>query len=216
MRSLGTFVLAAVALCASPIANAADMPSKAAPVNTETAHTWAGFYIGAQAGYGLGHSKLDMSGVGSLATFDQSGGVFGGRFGYNWQPNEWMVAGLVIDGDYLGNVKDSVSGAASKFSWMSTVRARAGLLLTKNLLVYGTGGLAFAKGSLSLGTKNTITTDDVRAGFVVGAGTEYRFNQHWSAFGEWTWADFGRNTQFIVLTERSDIHKFVGGIAYKF
>lgn len=222
MRSLGTFVLAAVALCASSIANAADMlPTKAAPgaAPPSVAPLWSGFYVGVQAGGGFGHSKLDPLGGGAtLAAFDQSGGIFGARFGYNWQIGEWGVVGIVTTGDYIGNVKDTVSGIASKYSWMGTIGGRAGFLLRKNLLAYGTGGLAFAKGELGIPVTKTLTwtTEDLRAGFFVGAGAEYRFDRHWSVFAEWTWADFGRNSQFVVLSERSDLHKIVGGVNAKF
>src|SRR5262249_12065086 len=133
-------------------------------------------------------------------------------------PNEFLVVGLVIDGDYLGNVKDSVTGAATKFNWMGTVRGRAGILVSPRLLAYGTGGLAFAKGSLDLVASKTLTltSEDVRLGYIVGAGTEYRFNRNWSVFGEWTWANFDKNAQFAILSERSDIHKLMGGINFKF
>jgi outer membrane immunogenic protein len=76
----------------------------------EPIYNWAGFYIGANAGYGWGHANSSLSiadgganchfcGLGndvSLAqqagspSFSPKGFVGGGQFGYNWQASNWV------------------------------------------------------------------------------------------------------------------------------
>lgn len=196
-------------------AASADMPVKQAARNALAAEpaSWTGCYLGAHTGYALGHSKIDAMGGGSIASFDEKGWVVGGQFGCDVQAGQFVVVGIGADGTYLANVKDTVSGVQSQFSWMGTVFARAGLLLTNDWLIYGKGGLAFAKTGLGFGP---ITTDDVRLGFAVGAGTEYRISKNWSWALGYEYVDMGRNTQFIVLSQKSDLHKFVTGVNYRF
>lgn len=206
--------LALALVCASS-AFAADMPVKQAGRNAMAADpaSWSGCYIGAHTGYALGHSKIDAMGGGSLASFDEKGWVVGGQFGCDVQAGSFVVVGIGADGTYLANVKDTVSGVQSQFSWMGTVFARAGLLLSHDWLIYGRGGLAFAKTGLGFGP---ITTDDVRLGFDVGLGTEYRITKNWSWSLGYDYVDLGRNTQLIVLSQKSDLHKFTTGLNYRF
>ena len=83
------------------------------------------------------------------------GGLQGG---YNWQIGTWLV-GAEADFDW-SDAKGSVSRegtispiaqipaavvAADKVNWLATVRARLGYLATPNLLLFGTGGLAYGE-----------------------------------------------------------------------
>jgi outer membrane immunogenic protein len=61
-----------------------------------------------------------------------------------------------------------------------------------NVLLYGTGGLAFGgvQDKLTyLGT--TVTADATRTAFAAGGGVEYAFNPAWSAKVEYLYFDLG-------------------------
>ena len=83
--------------------------------------------------------------------------------------------------------------------WFATARARAGVVLAERHLLYVTGGAAFAEynwlKALDFpgfpGFRYQGTFSDSRAGWVVGAGWEYAFNNNWSAKVEYLHMDFG-------------------------
>jgi outer membrane immunogenic protein len=98
------------------------------------AFSWAGPYLGGNLGYAWGS-------VHNSAT--KPDGVFGGvQGGYNWQSGP-LVFGL--EGDIQASAADDTF-APWKFSnpWFGTVRGRLGYAFN-NVLVYGTGGLAFGE-----------------------------------------------------------------------
>ena len=87
------------------------------------------------------------------------GGGFGGfQIGYNWQVSpKWLVG---VETDFQGSSIDGIGTTASLVSaptltatvsaeqhvrWFGTVRARLGFLAQDNLLIYGTGGLAYGR-----------------------------------------------------------------------
>jgi outer membrane immunogenic protein len=105
------------------------------------------------------------------------------------------VSGVVLGSPSSGN-------ASEKFNLLGSARARLGWLPSQNLLVYGTGGLAWSqitKGSFTetaaVGT--TSTTDISQAtwewGWVGGLGVETRIAQtNWLGRVEYLHYDFGR------------------------
>jgi outer membrane immunogenic protein len=117
-----------------------------------------------------------------------SGFIAGGHGGYDWQQGSW-VYGLAADLSGSG-LRSSMSGgltggdcpfdAAStraKIDWYGTVRGRIGWS-AGNVLLYGTGGLAFGDVNLSssytAGNATTIASvSEVKGGFVVGGGLDY-------------------------------------------
>ena len=82
-----------------------------------------------------------------------------------------------------------------------TVRARAGLLMTPNVLAYVTGGFAWAQTSQSVTagfsslsqTLNGAATNTVVGG-TVGAGVEWVLGNRWSVAGEYLYARLGSNS----------------------
>jgi outer membrane immunogenic protein len=140
-------------------------------------------------------------------------GVIGGfQVGYNWQmaPN-WIFG---IEGDLnLSAERASTSFSSSydcegpqrnaiicdlsqtrtaKIHWFDTVRARVGWLITPTMFVYGTGGLAFGRVSLSgtvmddlnsTGAGFRFSDSDIKAGYAVGGGVEGAF----ANTKDWTW-----------------------------
>jgi len=99
--------------------------------------------------------------------------------------------------------------------WFGTLRARAGFLVDPTWLVYGTGGLAFARTEFATSSSSTLTIAQTlsgtvlsttalpgsafsessdRVGFAVGAGVEKLLSQNWSVKGEYLFMDFGKHT----------------------
>ncbi len=195
--------IAVAALLASSVGSAfaADLPSTKSPpvfVAPVAPFSWSGFTVGVNAGIGIGASKFaDPVAMDGVAF---TGGV---GVGYNWQFANNFVLGGVADISYLGPIGGgSGTGVSnSQGGIFGTVRARLGYAFD-HLLVYGTGGFAYASGlapnsfagSGILGPGyaqgNLVSGNNVLGGYAVGGGLEYAFNNHWSVFGEYLYAHF--------------------------
>src|SRR5262245_33531626 len=153
------------------IAAAADLPMKAPPPPPPVpVSQWTGCYIGVNAGGTWGHMKDEWTpsvangvqgralvSANANATLDGSGFTGGGQAGCNLQLSA-TVLGLEGDIQYTGfDVRRDVffPGIAGVFlpsnfhedfssKWLATFRERLGWLVTPNVLVYGTGGVAVA------------------------------------------------------------------------
>jgi outer membrane immunogenic protein len=96
------------------------------------------------------------------------------------------------------------SGAEASIDWLATLRARAGYLVTPDVLVYGTGGLALTDLSVSNaysdnwvyngggvgGSKAALN----KGGYVFGGGAEWAVVRGWSLKAEYLHAEFGSLT----------------------
>ena len=136
----------------------------------------------------------------------------GAQAGYNWQMNRWVL-GVEGDINYNG-INDGVTVArpmvaplagtmlhseSDKLQWFGTVRGRAGVTATPNLLLYATGGLAFGQVKSASAVAFTITPDtyagsldQTRFGWTVGGGGEWMFAQNWSFKAEYLYVDLGK------------------------
>ena len=95
---------------------------------------------------------VSAQGTGSL---NKGSFIGGGQAGYNWQASSFVfgLEGDVQGLDYSrsiftssglpGSIATSNVSIGAKADWLATARARAGFLVTPQLLVYGTGGAAF-------------------------------------------------------------------------
>ena len=200
--------LTALSLCSA--AQAAD----GAPAG----YDWTGFYLGANVGIAWNNSNLDndiyTTGVlinelenkidGSQASF--TAGVL---LGYNYQVDR-VVLGMETDFNYLGFSDSNTGGLTGEFSdyttkssfdanWFGTIRGRLGYAFD-NLLVYGTGGIAYgpmcADGKVTQNFSSDITTwkgstDSTNWGWTAGAGAEYGID-NWSLGLEYLYVDLGR------------------------
>jgi outer membrane immunogenic protein len=238
MRQISTAIIGAAALSIVNFSGAfaADMPVKA-PI--AAAPSWTGWYAGLNAGYGWGRADTSLTTnaaeaafVGPLpfapnplpGTLRPSGFIGGGQIGYNHQFGN-MVAGLETDLSFAAMRKtDAATGPftiggnltttiESKLNWFGTLRARFGILPTDNLLIYGTGGLAYG------GVKTTTTasniapgncigfiycgsgsTSGVSVGWTVGGGLEYAVARQWTIKAEYLYLDLGsRSVTFSDL-----------------
>jgi outer membrane immunogenic protein len=143
------------------------------------------------------------------------GGLIGGTVGYNWQFGRG-VAGIEADFDWA-DIKASrlvdlpVGGptvrtsASQKIDFFGTVRGRVGGLLTDQFLLFATGGLAYANvksdanineffNAPGVGRQFIASTDQLRYGWTVGAGAEWKFAPNWSLKGEYLYYDLGGYT----------------------
>jgi outer membrane immunogenic protein len=155
--------------------------------------------------FGLGH--------------DLTGGFGGAQAGVNWQMTNWVwgfeadvqggsitgsrtITGTAVDClrvPACGNPANFVT-ASEKIDLFGTVRARAGFLATPNLLLYGTGGLAWANlrtsGDYHFATPidYAVSSSGFKAGWTAGAGFEYKFSGNWSVKGEYLYYDLGSSS----------------------
>jgi outer membrane immunogenic protein len=267
--------LAMLAVTASAPASAADMATKAPILQPAVAvyDPWAGFYVGANAGYSFGPwssnnpapNTLAAAGFGgfgpgltSTASPKVDGWLGGGQLGYNWQRNNF-VFGLEADFDWTGE-KATNAGAATllnvpfgdgrlllngassnewKLKWLSTVRARAGVLVAPQWLIFGTGGLAVGATRFSntttlsavaisgggvvttLATATTASTESkTKAGWTIGAGIENMFAKNWSAKFEYLYVDLGSYTFLTGTGSETNVklrdHIVRAGVNYHF
>jgi len=217
-----------------------------APPMIAPVYDWSGFYLGVNAGGAWGQfdptTSTVFSPTGYFATssvpaialvgaqrIDRSGFTGGLTAGYNWQASNW-VFGLESDFNYFhlsGRATGSavypccaptaftVTSSASS-DWLITARARAGVLVTPALLLYGTGGLAVANMKGTFIFTDTFATaaesaaiDTTRVGWTAGAGAEYGLMNGWSVKAEYLYVDLGR-----VSTTSTNLTAFTGAIPF--
>jgi opacity protein-like surface antigen len=257
LASVGT-----VALMLAGPAMAADQAPPAA-----AAWTWSGFYLGGHAGHGWAQDPFNAPGLsganipGFLLTGIDSKGFAGGfQAGANWQTGVW-VGGLEIDLSGTG-IKGATSAAVGplaigpatltassretdKFDWLGSARVRLGYLAWPNVLLYGTGGLAWTRfvqdldaaeavtqvGVGSISIAGSVSTPNWLFGWVAGVGGEARLlDTNWLARIEYLHYDFGDsgNSSQIdttggvvtLATSTTSGHRTIdvvrGGLSYKF
>jgi len=169
-----------VALGTAP-ALAADLPARTytkAPVVAPIGN-WSGFYLGAMGGYA------------------EKGALAGGTIGYNWQTGA-VVFGLEADGAWSNakpalNVTGAPAGTtfADRIDAMGTVRGRIGYAFDQ-VLLYGTGGYAWANNKVTATTLGVSTSDShTLNGWAAGAGVEVMFAPKWSFKAEYLYRQFG-------------------------
>ena len=182
--------LALIAAVWTMSAQAADFPRYNAPMTMNRNQwygpdSWAGPYLGGNLGYAWGSVDNNPTRPSGL-----EGGV---QAGYNWQTGPWVFG---VEGDIQATGADDTF-APWKFSnpWFGTLRGRAGYAFNSiNILLYGTGGLAF--GDLR-GETFGLSESHTRAGWAAGLGAEYGFAPHWSAKLEYLYVDLA-NSPFSI------------------
>jgi outer membrane immunogenic protein len=233
----------AIALTGSA-AFAADLPSRAPPpvyLPPPPIFTWTGFYIGGQVGgaWGTGSGHLtafdpvtDTLVATSLGGDNPSGVIGGGHLGFDYQLPGWnwfSSSGVVIgvegsvDGSSLSKtvvvtlpgvfLGSSTLAARSSLDIQGSIRGRLGIAWDR-VLIYGTGGVAFAgvNSDLTLSGVDTRVVPFVpffasrsrsnsRTGWTVGGGIEYALTNNWSIGAEYRFSDFGTIDRGTVFPE---------------
>jgi outer membrane immunogenic protein len=192
---------------------------------------WWGPYVGAEIGYGFdgGNRETELSG-GTFDGFSRNyglNGVIGGGFaGYNLQSGPF-VAG--VEGDFQGSDIHggwSSTGSGSyqqNLPWVASLHPRLGWVWGDRLLLYGTAGFAFGdiqETDRYLGGFS-FNRDQVRWGYTVGGGAEYKLWGPWNARVEYRWTSFTTNTDNVPKSTISEetstrFNQIEGGLSYHF
>jgi outer membrane immunogenic protein len=168
-------------------------------------------------------TAVAASGSGDLSSTEFTGGI---QVGYNWQRGNFIFGG---EGDFGAlNLSQSASTTGvfpfpflgttyalldrMSTSWLATVRGRLGYTVTPGLLLYATGGVAFADFKFSSSySDNAIdatfpggngfgSKSEVRAGWVVGGGGEWLLGGPWSIKAEYLYLDFGSMSVAVPIS----------------
>jgi outer membrane immunogenic protein len=147
-------------------------------------------------------------GLPQTAGIDLNGVLAGGTAGYNYQFGSNIVVGIENDFSWSSNsgsanlVPPFMTGMTytTTQAWLDTLRVRAGYTWNK-VLLYGTGGAAFANEELLLcdpapggcGSQSRIV-----AGWTAGMGAEYALMDHWSVKLEYLHAEFSAHYPLIT------------------
>jgi outer membrane immunogenic protein len=153
------------------------------------------------------------------ATYSQSvdaKGAFGGlQFGYRSRLSQLLVAGLEVDfqgasisgdGSTTGTavVGTATMSTEQELKWFGTVRGQLGFLLSPQLMVFGSGGLAYGRTEIT-GILSTTAISSVSSGSTIfggcaggGApclkGSDSQVSVGWTAGGCVEWALQGNAT----------------------
>ncbi|MGX4803630.1 outer membrane protein [Bradyrhizobium guangdongense] len=176
-------------------------------------HSWSGFYVGANAGYGVGRDRTTFgratalgSGLPETFTIAPGGAVGGGQLGYNWQFAQWLV-GVETDLQAAHQVDEACVGACEltfntgttiqrTLGWFGTARGRLGYA-TGPALLYMTGGAAYGQVRTGItdlggaGVVSSVNATHTKGGWTLGGGIEGAISGPWSAKLEYLYVDLG-------------------------
>ncbi len=252
-----TLVLAGMALLLAGPVMAADLATKqvykAPPL--VPVFTWTGCYLGADVGGAWAKqtaatTPVNVNQAPLAGDLSRGSGVIGGPYvGCNYQ----FMSGLVLgaEGDFswthLNGAADGpnlfANGApvgsggvnmTSSTDWIASLRARLGYAIMPNVLVYGTGGAAWARtaytgfDAFQGGCANCLTTSftDTGKGWVAGGGVEWApWSNNWILRLEYLHYELGgasstasfNPTQFTTFTFGDlKVDSVRAGLSYKF
>lgn len=140
------------------------------PAFADNNFDWSGPYVGVQGN--LDNSFLQIT---DLVTASGSNSAFSGGvdMGYNFSSDNF-VYGAEIDANFITGSQIDVAAKdtyRAQPSWYSTARARVGFS-SKNVLFYGTGGLAFGDMGVQNISSGLRVGPALQFGWVVGTGVE--------------------------------------------
>lgn len=154
-------------------------------------------------------AAFSSAGTGSLDPDGFTGGV---QAGYNLQSGN-IVMGVEVDFNAfsldgsrtvtapvptLPGLFTASTGIAT--DWLMTARARLGMAVSPNVLIYVTGGLALTDVEVSNGFSDTAlapasagasSSSKLKTGWALGGGMEMALNRNWTVRGEYLYVDFG-------------------------
>jgi outer membrane immunogenic protein len=197
-------------------------------------YSWTGIYVGVHIGHGSGTSDTTFNPLPTATQFvnlapqtlapDPSGALGGGQFGANWQHGHFVLG---AEFDFSASGMDGTKtitpitqnngtpfpgagfvSAHQDTRWVSTLRPRLGVTLVPRLLVYGTGGLAFAYVHESAitdfrpvgTTQYPAAINGTKKGWVGGFGAEIGLTRRWSVKGEYLHYNLGTDSQTVNAT----------------
>jgi len=181
-------------------------------------YDWTGFYIGVNAGVGLGRDRLQHDWLNNGSPYSiytsPQGGFGGAQIGYNWQTGSVLgpiVFGVEADiqGGGLSDNRTNLSLAGitttygQKLDWFGTARGRIGIA-NGPVLSYVTAGYAFGNVKTNAaesvgGLTTTFATDRTQSGWVVGSGVEAALGGNWTGKIEYLYLNLGNKTDVSTL-----------------
>jgi outer membrane immunogenic protein len=197
---------------------AADMPMKAQRGTVLDYVDWGGLYVGLHLGAGWGNVDATATAgpplgpFGPVTVFSATGNGFigGGQIGYNVQSGMFVygiqgdISGSGISGKGPCGILAFPIGCSFDVNWIATVTGRIGGLVNDRLLVYLKGGGAWLDADYAVSgivaAPFAVSQSTTVGGWVLGFGTEYKFSRNLSAFIEYNYMDFGKNTETFVLS----------------
>lgn len=198
--------------------------------------TWTGAYIGLNGGYAwqdrpVALTMNDPASINGISLVSGlsiphkiDGGFAGFQAGYNWQYAPRWLTGIETDFQFgkvggtpslplitsLAGVPGLVNFEES-VKWFGTLRGRLGFLATDNMLVYGTGGLAYGRVDHAANFRTDVATDALFAtysyscaggGNVCFNGNSSQIQFGWTVGGgaEFTlWNNITLKTEYIYV-----------------
>ncbi len=185
-----------------------------APEAVSEPYHWTGLRVGAMVGADWGYTNWNFVGVGSGTNPRFAGMLPGGLIGYDYQIGKWVV-GAGADMGWT-NANGTSACPTSPFlscenqaDWLATMTGRLGYTFwSDRVLTYAKAGLALADFTTKIScntdsqpTPNLIgglagcpgaSASKIGAGWIVGAGTEFGLNQHWSVRAETSYFDLSK------------------------
>ena len=196
----------------------------------------SGFYFGGHVGYLFGNATATFADPIPGATAGGTtpyGTVFGGvQAGYEHYFPSRLMLGLELDMSFpgaqdLGQVMSyratATATANQQLEYLASLRGRVGYAIDR-WTPFVTGGIAWASTRterIDLTTGNDdATPGNVRAGYVLGAGVDYRLDSKWSARAEYLYTSLPLNGFTFASPSRYDslydLHRVRVGLNYKF
>jgi outer membrane immunogenic protein len=179
------------------------------------------------------------SGVQARANWQTGPIVYGGEADFNaLQLKEKIVTTGNFPVPFLGNQFALTENVNT--DWLATLRARLGVTVAPNVLLYATGGAAFtdfgfsssysdnAIGGAFPGGTGSGSSSNMSTGWTVGGGFEWAFVKNWSVKAEYLFVDFPSKTFAVptsntpafsqTMQEKADLSASLArvGVNYKF
>lgn len=168
-------------------------------------------------------AAVGTSGSGTMSPRGLTGGL---QAGYNWQVGR-MVYGGEVDFAVLDFSETRTATGVFPFAFLgtqysvtnkttlnrlSTLRARWGMTVTPQVLLYATGGVALGHIQVSgaysdnaaditfPGGSGSASNSSMKAGWVIGGGAQWALDRRWSIKAEYLYADFGSVSVAVPVT----------------
>ena len=145
-------------------------------------NTWSGPYAGVTLGYGFNGTTTPITGE-----IDDNDGFVGGVFaGYNFQQDMFVYG---VEGDIgYGSIKGDNGFTQTESGLEGSLRARLGVAVTDDVLLYGTAGGAAQR----LEVSDPFGSDSHgMIGWTAGGGVDLKFTENVFGRVEYRYTDFG-------------------------
>lgn len=216
---------------------AAFQPVMPAEAQEEKRRTGGSFYAGAHVGvmFGTATAALnDRFGSAMAGGTNPYGDLFGGvQAGWEYATPSRLMLGVELDFSFPNyedaskvlSYRATSSGYVSEeYEWLATLRGRVGYDFGR-FTPYLTGGIAWASTRFSRIDLTTGNEDgnpsNIRLGYAVGAGIDYRIDPRWSVRAEYLYTKLGwTGFNFVSAPSRYDsqydLQRIRVGMNYRF